>query len=323
MPSTRNLLISLIQNGQIPADNVERSLLISGVVPNVSAWRIFIDRLLLWIGSAALAFSLLFFIAFNWGEIGRFGKFALIQFCIVGAIACYWKTGSETMVGQMSLLVGSIFLGVLLAFYGQTYQTGADPWQLFFIWSLLLIPWAVMSQFAVIWALWLFLLNLSLVLYHQVAQNLIWFVFDSDMALLWALFIFNSLALAVWEFLSRRLNGLSSRWVTRLLATSAGTSITWLAILFIIDEIGSNASSFLMWMVWLAIMFFVYYRHIKDLFMLAGLCLASIIVVIMFLAQNLLQYDSAGGFLFIALVLISLGSAASVWIKNIHRSFRS
>jgi hypothetical protein len=36
----------------------------------------------------------------------------------------------------------------------------------------------------------------------------------------------------------------------------------------------------------------------------------------MFLGQNLLQFDSASGFLFIALVLISLGSAASVWLKK-------
>jgi hypothetical protein len=78
-----------------------------------------------------------------------------------------------------------------------------------------------------------------------------------------------------------------------------------------------------MWMVWQMLMFFVYYRKIRGLFMLAGLCLSAIMVVIMFLAQNLLQLDSPGGFLFIALVLISLGSAASVWLKNIHRSWQS
>jgi uncharacterized membrane protein len=270
MSSTRNQLIHLIEKGCIPAEHVEKSLSITGVVPDISAWRTFIDRLLLWIGSAALAFSLLFFIAYNWGEIGRYGKFGLVQVCIVGAIICYWQLGGESLAARVSLLVGSIFLGVLLALYGQTYQTGADPWQLFFIWSLLLIPWAVIGRFTVIWALWLFLLNLSLVLYHQVAQNLSWFVFNSDMSLMWALFIFNSLALAIWELLSLRLKWLNNRWVTRLLASCAGLSITWLAILFVFDERGANAASFLMWIIWLTLMFLIYYRHVKDFFMLAG-----------------------------------------------------
>jgi len=34
-------------------------------------------------------------------------------------------------------MVSTILVGVLLALVGQTYQTGADTWQLFFYWAIL------------------------------------------------------------------------------------------------------------------------------------------------------------------------------------------
>ena len=68
----------------------------------------------------------------------------------------------------MGLLSAMILVGGLMALFGQTYQTGADPWQLFFNWALLVFPWVLISRFHVMWLVWLGLLNLSVHQYFQV-----------------------------------------------------------------------------------------------------------------------------------------------------------
>ncbi len=50
--------------------------------------------------------------------------------------------------------MGSLRAGrILLAVYGQTYQTGADPYELFFGWAILIIGWVAISRFAPLWPL--------------------------------------------------------------------------------------------------------------------------------------------------------------------------
>ncbi|WP_228706240.1 MULTISPECIES: DUF2157 domain-containing protein [unclassified Marinobacter] len=78
-------------------------------------------------GGAALAFSVLLFVAFNWGELGRLARFALVEGAVLLAFAGYWLAGRETLAGKVALLSTGLLLGGLLALFGQTYQTGADP----------------------------------------------------------------------------------------------------------------------------------------------------------------------------------------------------
>src|SRR5699024_841252 len=124
----------------------------------------FIDRLLLWLGGLALACSVLFFIAYNWADMGRFFRFGLVEGALVAAIAAYWKADGRGVTAQVSLIVATLLLGVLLALFGQVYQTGADSWQLFFYWALLMAPWALIGRLAVLWVFWLGLINLTILL---------------------------------------------------------------------------------------------------------------------------------------------------------------
>ena len=70
----------------------------------------------------------------------------------------------------MLLLIASIITGSLLALFGQIYQTGADTWQLFFAWAILITPWVVIARFPALWLLWLGLINAFLLLYLDVAN---------------------------------------------------------------------------------------------------------------------------------------------------------
>jgi hypothetical protein len=147
---------------------------------------------------AARPGAAVFFIAFSWDALGRFGQFAGAQLLILAAVALYWRLGTVKVTAQVALLVAALLLGALLALYGQTYQTGADPWQLFAAWALLMLPWAAVGRFAPLWLLWLLLLNLSAALYYGARFGLLGVAFASKDDLVWLLFARTAWPVA-WE----------------------------------------------------------------------------------------------------------------------------
>ena len=322
MRSPRPLLVDLIKRGLIAPAKINDALTLTGVSPDGKAWRAFIDLLLLWLGGLALAFAVLFFVAYNWSELGRYSKFGLVEATMVLAVLAYWRLGVDTAAGKVSLFVATILLGVLLALYGQTYQTGADTWQLFFTWSMLMLPWAIVGRYAVIWALWIGLINLSIVLYYESLSG-VWLVLSSDTQMYWFLFLFNTLALAVWESLSRRHEWLAARWAPRAVATLSGVFVTLLAVYMVFDREHVGVLPGLVWLGWLAAGYVVYRKMKPDLYMLAGGCLSSIVVIESLLSKLMLHSLGAGGYLLIAFVVIGLGAASAAWLKNVHRELRA
>jgi len=319
--SVRSQLIALIEQQTIPAEKVNDALRATKVMPSGQAWIAFINHLLVWLGGLALSFSILFFVAYNWQEIGRFTQFALVEVTIAMSVLAYWKLGTESVVAKVSLLSATILLGVLLALYGQTYQTGADTWQLFFTWSLLILPWVVVGKFAAIWVVWILLLNITMTLYQPKFNSLFWFVFSSETAMLWSLFLFNTLALVVWEFLSGRYCWLSVRWAARLLALASGTSITHLVVysIFGFDDVSNLAV--IVWSVWLAMLYFIYRKIKPDLFMLAGGCLTTVVVFVSFISEHMIKDGEPAIFLFVALMIIGMSTGIAMWLRSIHREW--
>lgn len=324
MISPRSQMIEYIVQGLVPKEKIDAALVTSNVAPSAAAWRLFVSHLLLWVGSLALAFSVIFFIAYNWSELGHFAKFGLIEGLIILAIAMYWKQGSDTASGKASLLVATIFLGALLALFGQTYQTGADPWQLFFNWALLMIPWAVVGRFGAIWVLWLALINLSVVLYFQTFVGTFWFMMGSDRSLLWLLFAINTTALVIWELLMPKRTWLQKDWAICMLGIGSGVPMTWLILYAIFESAVVTASmmSVLIWGTWMVALYFIYRKTRPNLFMLAGGCFSGIVVLVAFLAKQVLKHNDPGGFLLIALLIIALGTGAAIWLRNIHRELQ-
>lgn len=315
-PSSRGHLIDLIEQGALPIGNIPAALALTQVHPDRSHWRAFISNLLLWLGSLALAFALMFFIAYNWDNLGRFAKFALVQAFIAIAIAAFWKLHPST-IAKSALLAASIGLGVLLALYGQTYQTGADPWQLFFNWALLMLPWALIARFAAIWILWLALINLVCVLYPL--KGLFGGIFFSGNDVLWTLFFINTMALIVWEILVPKMRWLDEQWAKRLIAVGSGVLITQLVVMNIFAAQSAVAAT-ISWLIFCAALFF-YYRKIKlDLFMLAGGCLSGIIVTLSFITNWLMNLpEPVGGFFLLTLLTIGMSGAAAAWLRKVHK----
>ncbi len=325
MTTARNLIIELIKKKKIDEGKIPEALVVLNVVPNGSAWRKFIDHFLLWLGGLALAFAVLFFIAYNWTELGRFAKFGIVEIALVLAIVTYCYFDKEKVIGKVALLMASIFLGVLMALFGQTYQTGADPWQLFCNWAILMLPWAVIGRFAAIWIVWLSLVNLSIILFYQTFGGAFGILFSSESEVFWIVCILNTLALAVWEALTKIQQWSTERWALRLVAIGSVLPITWLVLDSIFDNSAGAAISLLIWTVLIVAGYLVYRKKIADLFMLAIGCLSVIVVIVAFLSEYIIKDEAFAGLgaLLLSVIVICLGTGAAIWLKNVHREMVS
>ncbi len=103
------------------------------------------------LGAALGGLGLIFWIAANWDDFGRFGRFALLQALFVAmAGAALLRPAARVPLALVALLA----IGALFAYFGQTYQTGADPWQLFALWAALGLPLCLGTRSDVLWTPW-------------------------------------------------------------------------------------------------------------------------------------------------------------------------
>jgi hypothetical protein len=109
-----------------------------------------------------LGTGLIFWIAANWQDQSRQFKFYLIQGVLLASMAgaLAWPRGRNAL-----LLLATLALGGLLAFIGQTYQTGADPWQLFAAWAALALLWVVAARSDGLWAVWVLIAGMGIALW--------------------------------------------------------------------------------------------------------------------------------------------------------------
>ncbi|NYS61644.1 DUF2157 domain-containing protein [Vreelandella salicampi] len=320
MASPRRELISLIEQGAIPPEQVAKAAKAAGLCPSPRAWGVFIDRLLLWLGGLALAFAVLFFVAYNWADLGRWPRFGLVQAALVVAVGIALWAKASNVVANVALTAATLLVGVLLALFGQVYQTGADPWQLFFIWALLILPWVLIVRFDLLWLLWLGLLNAALWLYFRTWGGAldVWVV-SSD-AIFWWLFVLNTTALALCEWGHQRWNWRVSRWALRTLALGSGVPVTLLMMTLIVDATTFYMPALVIYPLWLVSLYSVYRHWRPDLLLVAGGCVSLICVVTLGLARRLLWQGEwqPGSLLMLALAVLVMGAGAVVWLKRLH-----
>jgi uncharacterized membrane protein len=310
-------MLSWFDAGRIAPGREREALIAAEAMPSPADWRVFLGQLTLWLGTIALAAAIIFFLAFNWDDLGRFAKFGLVEGAILAALAGCWRVGLDGPAGKALLVLLSLLTGALLALSGQVYQTGADSYALFAYWAVLILPWVLVGRFSPLWLLWLGLLDLAVLLYFQIFSA----GFES---LLWALFGLNNLALALWEAAHRLgLAWLRDSWPPRLVAIASGSAATFLVVWAILDFSSVRSSGALMvvaYLAWLGAMYFWYRRVRPDLFMLAGGVLSLVVVVTIFLSHHLLDHDAAAGFLLIGLVVIGLSAGGAVWLRSVARA---
>ena len=332
MTQPRRTIDNLLQQGVLPLKHADAAATHLEVFPSKRTWLAFFDKALLIIGVVASALALVFFIAYNWLNMGKIGKFALVEGALVITITLYVLLSFRQrfeLARQLLLLIASIITGSLLALFGQVYQTGADTWQLFFNWALLIIPWVLIARLPALWLLWLGLINASLILYIDVAEFLFTDYFYQEIFQVATLALINFIALNLWllNFNSKHSNTLlpqsksSLHWSTYVVGFLSTYFITHLAIITIFDDIENLPLliTLLLWASWCGFIVWRFYKHSIDLLMLTYMC-GSVIAVVMFWASKFLLNDwEASGFLLLALLLIAMSSAAIVWLRRTAR----
>jgi uncharacterized membrane protein len=315
MSTKRQILIDWMERDAIAPENLQPALSVAGVFPPSSEWRRFLDRLMLWLGALLLAAGVIYFLAYNWNDLGRYAKFRLTEILIVAALIVIWRVGVDHITGKVTLLAASLFVGALLALIGQTYQTGADTFELFAAWAAMILPWVLAGRLAALWLVWIGLLNAAAIFYYRTFGGLFGVLFGPE-KLLWALFAVNAVALVAWELVARRGNG--DRWAIRILAAASGGLVTALAIYSLVEFRNDNGLSLLAWAVFFGGVYGVYRHIVMDVFVLAGGVLSLIVVVATFLVKVLMQTgDAPFAMLFIGLVVIGLSAAGGWWLKRV------
>jgi len=103
------------------------------------------------LGAALGGLGIVFWVAANWDTLSRLEKFSLLQAVVI--ILC----GAALWLGRvrMPLCIAALLtIGALFAYFGQTYQTGADPWQLFALWAVLSLPLCLGIKHDALWTPW-------------------------------------------------------------------------------------------------------------------------------------------------------------------------
>lgn len=313
MPDARSDVADWVAQGLIPAPRVREALRVAQAMPTHAAWLRFLERLLLGSGAVALSAAMGFFIAANWSALGRFGKLALVEIVVVAALALVAWQGIDSKWGRASLVVAALAVGTLLALVGQTYQTGADPWELFAVWAVAIAPWGVVGRQPPLWLLWIGIVDTAVCLYLDATVGS-----DSEETILWSLLAIHAVALIAWEVAATRGGPwLQSRWVPRVLAVSgiALASVLFLGNLFNGESLAAAA---LAYVAVLAAAYVFYRRRAVDVVVLAAGVLSLVVVVPVAIAR-MLDIGGPAAWLLVAVITIAFAAAGAYWLRGVTR----
>ena len=306
--------------------------------------------MLLFFGSALVLAGIIFFFAYNWAALGKFIKFGLIEAGIIVCIVGSHLRGRTQLGGKVLLLSGAVLVGVVLAVYGQTYQTGADAFGLFIIWAVLILGWVIVSEFAALWLVWLILLNTGVIFYwqqvehpyHQIGSEYLCFLAAS---LYWqpveqqpyhqvgyeylclAIAILNGAALALREIgVLRSLEWLSGSWLRYILLIASLVALSLPTIHWINDiyftlyypkEVAIAIAC--MWPFAAVGGYAIYRFKLRDMVPLVLIVMNACIILLTFIGVALFGnegFDEAGAAMFFALIILAVVSGAVFLLRK-------
>jgi uncharacterized membrane protein len=280
-------------------------------------------------GVLSLAAGLVFFVAANWGEISVFGRFALLELILLACAALAYTRPPPTVLGRGATFLAFVTTGTLLALFGQTYQTGADVYELFLSWALLGLPWALVAQWSVVSAAWVLVLNTALLLFcgWHPTGGLLWSIFGgahfrASHVILGAAW----LNLALWFLCELKTPQAVPAWVRRLILSCAFGFGTWGGVLavsgdFSSGDASSDPAALLALAAAMAAVVLYAMRRRADVYPLAVVMGTFIVVSLVWLARVVELHDE-GMFLMMALWLVGTSTAAGRILMSLARDWR-
>lgn len=291
-------------------------------------WLHWLEQLCWMLGIALLLVGVLFFFAYNWAALPSMAKFGLLQLAILSCVGGALYLGMQRLGGQLLITAASVLVGVLLAVFGQVYQTGADAYSLFVSWAVLISLWVIVARFTVLWLVWLLIVQLAWGLYWQQLGQHLWAWQPESIALSGHLLLSG-----VWYGLSEFgqthplhpqhwLTWTQRSWLRPVLLLAVLIPLN-LATSLSILEVDSGV---LFWLpVWLMVNLALhyYYQYRQPSLAALGLVVSSICVTGLVAVGRILSewLDSSGMLLVFALIVLATATAAARWLKRLSQQF--
>ena len=325
----RSVVDRVVLEQRLDAPAAAMALDVSGARPDAAAWRAFLVRVLNGAGIAGLGAGAIFFVAANWQDYGIAGRFALLQVAFVAAVGIALWRPPPAALGQSALTMAVLLTGALLALFGQTYQTGADVFELFFIWAALALPFALASESGATWAAWWVVLNAAMALYCGLENtSFARLVFASRLGIerpLLLLFagLVNLGGAVLFDHLGR------ARWLVRVLATFGFLFGTFACIVAIFGGSlrsegvsGQDRVVVLLFAMACAGIAYAALRRRSDVYPMALVFGSWIAITTAFLIKQM-QFKDLGNVLVLALWLIATSGAAGFVLMKWVREWRA
>jgi hypothetical protein len=334
----RKELDALAAHHQLSASGVETLLDLADARPSPAEQARFGVRMLVLAGVLSLAAGVVFFVAANWDAMRVAGRFVLLEtMFVVTTGAALWKAPPHA-VGRYALLAAFILAGALLALFGQTYQTGADVYELFLTWALLGLPLVFAGRWSVLWAAWGVVLNVSLALFcgWRPQGGLLWVVFGGlDVAQSLLVMVPAGINLGLWGLCeaTRRtsLNAAFSQqapeWLRRFIIACAIAFGTWAGGIAILDDVvrsdfaDRSVETLLLHAVLLSVIGFHTVRRRVDAFPLAAIA-ASVILLGTFAIGQFAPTRDMGTFFILTAWLVVSSTVCGRILLGVSRAWR-
>jgi uncharacterized membrane protein len=222
-------------------------------------------RALLALGVGQFLAGVVFFFAYNWNDLSDIAKFAVIEVSLAIAAGGALLVGLDRVFGQMLLIAASVLTGVLLAVIGQVYQTGADMFELFAVWAVLILPWTIISRHPVHWLLWLVVAEVAFVLYADQVLVPILEMPGELVSVIVGVTIAMALAAREWA-VPRGLQWLAAHWtrLVLLFAAMAALFAPAAAQMFDIENVAAGAVCVIAFLLAVLVASAVYWRRWRD-----------------------------------------------------------
>lgn len=298
--------------------------------PGPAESRDFLSRCFRYVGVLSLGTSLVFYVAANWSRIAVFGRFALLEVVLALCAVVAISRPPPSFTGRASLLLAFITTGALLALFGQTYQTGADIYELFLTWSLLGLPFVIAAQWGVTSAAWVIVFDLALCLFcgWNPAGGILWALFDDNrFSTSHALMTAIALNLAGWFVFDRLQWRAVPEWVTRLTLFLGLCFVTWLGFngCWAGGEwraVGEDWLSIFGAFFWLSLVATIAVRQHRDIFPLALVAGSFVFIGTCWIARWM-DRSHEGVFFMMALWLITASTLGGQGLMRLARHWRA